>query len=710
MSKEDKIKLDAIEDEAQVNVIEGIKLNGSEIAPVDKVIDLGSIATSESIKTVSDKVTTLETTIGDADSGLVKNVNDNTTKIETNKTDIKNISDDYLKSTDKVQLLTQITALNTSMTSNLSRKVDKATGKSLIDTTLITKLEDIEDGAQVNKIEKIKLNGTEITEIDKVADLGQLATQSDLDNLKNKVGDPKSDTSAATGLFKTVEDEEKRATAAETTLTTEVNKKLNSADLADEVAKLEIKSDKVKVDDKTLTEKLEEINTSIAVIPDKSDKSYVDTELAKKQDKLISGTNIKTINNESILGEGNLEIVGGVTQLDLDNLKSELTDSIDVKVDLPAGALPTEKSAIIMNADGTTGYDTFPDTSNFASLNGNNTFTNDSTLFCGHTTSGLKFSYGYDNPLIDVYLLNSIAVTYGYDSISTSTSKLKFPSNKTGNIVVDTDLSDYQKKSDDTLATTDKTVVGAINENFNSIKGMSGIVAIKQVNTLPSTVEKNTMYYVGTASPYTIILVDSNSKQTNLGTTAISLEEFAKKTDVYAKTETYSQSEINTKLNTKITKPANPTAQSFLMEDSSGNVTAVEKHIYEHIIEATISGGSMCFNTTIRTNSNTQFTAATLADWLMNNGASYTDPDKTGYPINGVVNFSNLATSQPLMRIYAVSDTMVRVEGPKALQKSVAATLSSGTLTLTPSYSTSYGTNYNVANFSKFVDNVRVLL
>ena len=35
------------------------------------------------------------------------------------------------------------------------------------------------------------------------------------------------------------------------------------------------------------------------------------TELNAKQDALVSGTNIKTINNESILGEGNIEIQGG---------------------------------------------------------------------------------------------------------------------------------------------------------------------------------------------------------------------------------------------------------------------------------------------------------------------------------------------------------------------------------------------------------------
>lgn len=37
----------------------------------------------------------------------------------------------------------------------------------------------------------------------------------------------------------------------------------------------------------------------------------ISTALASKQDTLVSGTNIKTINNESILGSGNIEIQGG---------------------------------------------------------------------------------------------------------------------------------------------------------------------------------------------------------------------------------------------------------------------------------------------------------------------------------------------------------------------------------------------------------------
>ena len=37
-------------------------------------------------------------------------------------------------------------------------------------------------------------------------------------------------------------------------------------------------------------------------------KTEVNTNLSKKQDKLVSGTNIKTINGQSILGYGNIEI------------------------------------------------------------------------------------------------------------------------------------------------------------------------------------------------------------------------------------------------------------------------------------------------------------------------------------------------------------------------------------------------------------------
>ena len=49
----------------------------------------------------------------------------------------------------------------------------------------------------------------------------------------------------------------------------------------------------------------------------------LNTELGKKQDTLVSGTSIKTINNTSILGSGNINIdasIDTVTTQDIDNL------------------------------------------------------------------------------------------------------------------------------------------------------------------------------------------------------------------------------------------------------------------------------------------------------------------------------------------------------------------------------------------------------
>ena len=40
-------------------------------------------------------------------------------------------------------------------------------------------------------------------------------------------------------------------------------------------------------------------------------KDITETELNSKQDKLVSGTTIKTINGESLLGSGNIEVKAG---------------------------------------------------------------------------------------------------------------------------------------------------------------------------------------------------------------------------------------------------------------------------------------------------------------------------------------------------------------------------------------------------------------
>ena len=52
-------------------------------------------------------------------------------------------------------------------------------------------------------------------------------------------------------------------------------------------------------------------NTGLAYFKDK-----LDTELATKQDSLVSGTNIKTVNNQSLLGSGNISITSGASNIE----------------------------------------------------------------------------------------------------------------------------------------------------------------------------------------------------------------------------------------------------------------------------------------------------------------------------------------------------------------------------------------------------------
>lgn len=64
--------------------------------------------------------------------------------------------------------------------------------------------------------------------------------------------------------------------------------------------------------------------------------TQISTALASKQATLVSGTNIKTINNESILGSGNITIEGGgggMTEDDELLLSTALTDLNDRKID-----------------------------------------------------------------------------------------------------------------------------------------------------------------------------------------------------------------------------------------------------------------------------------------------------------------------------------------------------------------------------------------
>ena len=114
------------------------------------------------------KVAELKTTVGDANSGLVKGVADNK----------KAIADEA----------TARAEADAALSNAIGQKVDKAEGKDLVDTAQIKKLEGIAAGAQANVIEKISVNGVDVTiDENKKAEISGLATSSELGILQGKV-------------------------------------------------------------------------------------------------------------------------------------------------------------------------------------------------------------------------------------------------------------------------------------------------------------------------------------------------------------------------------------------------------------------------------------------------------------------------------------------------------------------------------------------
>ena len=114
------------------------------------------------------KVAELETTVGNANSGLVKGVADNK----------KAIADEA----------TARAEADTALSNAIGQKVDKVEGKDLVDTAQIKKLEGIAAGAQANVIEKISVNGVDVTiDGNKKAAISGLATTSELSLLQGRV-------------------------------------------------------------------------------------------------------------------------------------------------------------------------------------------------------------------------------------------------------------------------------------------------------------------------------------------------------------------------------------------------------------------------------------------------------------------------------------------------------------------------------------------
>ena len=151
---------------AKQNVIDSEHKLSADLIDVQEGSDRQFVTAAE--KSQIAKIAGLETAVGDSNSGLVKGVADNKKAIA-----------------DEVKARAEA---DTALSNAIGQKVDKVDGKELIDTTKIQKLDGIEAGAQVNAIEKISVNGADVTiDGNKKAIISGLATDSDLNLLQGRV-------------------------------------------------------------------------------------------------------------------------------------------------------------------------------------------------------------------------------------------------------------------------------------------------------------------------------------------------------------------------------------------------------------------------------------------------------------------------------------------------------------------------------------------
>ena len=161
------------ESATSTNVVDYITevVNGLKIGDYAKVADLTALA--DRVSTAETKIKALE------DIGAEKNV------IATVDT-----SQFAVDASRNLTLLDVAMSKVTGLQDALTNKVDKETGKSLVSDTLIAKLEAVENGAQANTIEQIKVGGTLLEIVDKGVNI-PVATDTALGVVKSASDDNK---------------------------------------------------------------------------------------------------------------------------------------------------------------------------------------------------------------------------------------------------------------------------------------------------------------------------------------------------------------------------------------------------------------------------------------------------------------------------------------------------------------------------------------
>ena len=364
---DEKNKLSGIESKAQVNKLEAIKVNGVAQTITDKTVDLsitsstlwGEIGGTLSDQTdLNDELTTINGNITTVSGNLSTHTADTSnphkvTKAQVGLGNVDNTSD----ANKPISTATQ-TALN--------KKVDAVAGKGLSTNDFTgaykTKLDGIDSGAEVNVIETVKVDGTALTVTGKAVniDLSGKASATTVSSHISNTSNPHSVTKAQVGLGNvdnTSDANKPISTATQTALNNKVTKSSTASVIygtnsskADTTYALSTSVSSSSTDSQIptakavyngLSSKQNTLSYSLSTATPSSSSTdtqvpsskAVYTALSNKQDKLTSGTNIKTINSNSLLGSGNIAVQSTLSSTQLAACNSGITSTKVSKYD-----------------------------------------------------------------------------------------------------------------------------------------------------------------------------------------------------------------------------------------------------------------------------------------------------------------------------------------------------------------------------------------
>ena len=314
---------------------------------------LATKADKDSLTSLEGSVSTLETTVGNQDKSIIANAQAIQGKQDklVSGTNIKTINNQSILGSGNISIegggsavvvdnalsdtsenpvqnkviTTRVTSIETSLASkanasDIPTKVSQLENDSTYQTkaNLDTALADYAKTSDVNS--KNALQDTAIqNNADAIATINQtLATKADTSAIPTKVSQLENDSDFATTTNVSATYATKESVTA---LTAEVANKANASDIPTKTSQIE--------NDSTYQTKanLDTALESYAKTSDVNSKNALQDEaIQSKQDKLVSGTNIKTINNQSLLGEGNISIESG-TSITVDNALSDTSEN-----------------------------------------------------------------------------------------------------------------------------------------------------------------------------------------------------------------------------------------------------------------------------------------------------------------------------------------------------------------------------------------------